>query len=151
MARRQKSGIVFTQRAFWNSGPPLAIYASEEIHMSVAKAADILGLGREQMRIIKCDNRMRMNVETLRQWIQIDLSEGLRPFCVVGSAGTVNTGAVDPLNDIADVAADFNLCVHVDGAYGAPGGLDPRKKALFAGLDRADSVSLDPHKWLYVP
>src|SRR5260370_17904684 len=119
--------------------------------MSVAKAADILGLGREQMRIIKCDNRMRMNVETLRQWIQIDLSEGLRPFCVVGSAGTVNTGAVDPLNDIADVAADFNLWFHVDGAYGAPGGLDPRKKALFVGLDRADSFSFDPHKWLYVP
>ncbi len=119
--------------------------------MSVAKAVDILGFGREQMRSIECDNRMRMNIEILRQRIQIDLSEGLRPFCVVGSAGTVNTGAVDPLNDIADVAAEFNLWFHVDGAYGAPGSLDPRKKALFAGLERADSVSLDPHKWLYVP
>ena len=151
IASRAKSGIDISGKGLWNSGAPLVIYTSEEIHMSVAKAADILGLGREQMRIIKCDNRMRMNVETLRQRIQIDLSEGLRPFCVVGSAGTVNTGAVDPLNDIADVAADFNLWFHVDGAYGAPGSLDPRKKALFAGLDRADSVSLDPHKWLYVP
>ena len=151
IASRTKSGTDISSKGLWNSGPPLTIYASEEIHMSVAKAVDILGFGREQMRIIECDNRMRMNVEILRQRIQIDLSEGLRPFCVVGSAGTVNTGAVDPLNDIADVAAEFNLWFHVDGAYGAPGSLDPRKKALFAGLERADSVSLDPHKWLYVP
>src|SRR5260370_1351653 len=151
IASRTKTGTDISRKGLWNSGPPLTIYASEEAHMSVAKAVDILGFGREQMRIIECDNRMRMNVEILRERIQIDLTEGLRPFCVVGSAGTVNTGAVDPLNDIADVAAEFNLWFHVDGAYGAPGSLDPRKKALFAGLDRADSVSLDPHKWLYVP
>jgi glutamate/tyrosine decarboxylase-like PLP-dependent enzyme len=75
----------------------------------------------------------------------------LRPFCVVGSAGTVNTGVVDPLTDIAQIATEFGLWFHVDGAYGAPGVLDEGKKDLFAGLERADSVSLDPHKWLYVP
>ncbi|HXR99715.1 MAG TPA: aminotransferase class V-fold PLP-dependent enzyme, partial [Pyrinomonadaceae bacterium] len=75
----------------------------------------------------------------------------LRPFCVVGSAGTTNTGVVDPLSDIAALAKEFDLWFHVDGAYGAPGILDEGKKHLFAGLELADSVSLDPHKWLYVP
>src|SRR6185503_9057363 len=83
--------------------------------------------------------------------IEADRSEGLRPFCVVGSAGTVNTGVVDPLAEIAAITTEFDLWFHVDGAYGAPGILDQRKKDLFAGLERADSVSLDPHKWLYVP
>jgi glutamate/tyrosine decarboxylase-like PLP-dependent enzyme len=69
----------------------------------------------------------------------------------VASAGTVNTGAIDPLAEVADVAREFGLWFHVDGAYGAPGRLDPRKQSQFAGLERADSVSLDPHKWLYVP
>lgn len=103
------------------------------------------------MRAIPCDDRQRMRIDLLREKIQADQGEGLRPFCVVGSAGTVNTGVVDPLNEIADVAAEFDLWFHVDGAYGAPGSLDERKKSLFAGLERAGSVSLDPHKWLYVP
>jgi len=90
-------------------------------------------------------------VDLLREKIAADQSEGLRPFCVVGSAGTVNTGVVDPLSEIAAVATEFDLWFHVDGAYGAPGILDERKQHLFAGLERADSVSLDPHKWLYVP
>jgi aromatic-L-amino-acid decarboxylase len=140
-----------SRQGLWNAGPPMTVYASEEVHMSIAKAADILGIGRDQVRTIACDERQRMRVDALRQSIQIDLREGLRPFCVVGSAGTVNTGVVDPLAEIADVARQFELWFHVDGAYGAPGVLDERKKHLFAGLDRADSVSLDPHKWLYVP
>ena len=119
--------------------------------MSIAKGADILGFGRDQVRVIACDERQRMRVDLLRQKIEADRRKGLRPFCVVGSAGTVNTGAVDSLLEIADVAAEFDLWFHVDGAYGAPGSLDEGKKHLFAGLERADSVSLDPHKWLYVP
>jgi glutamate/tyrosine decarboxylase-like PLP-dependent enzyme len=78
-------------------------------------------------------------------------TEGLRPFCVVASAGTVNTGAIDPLKEVAAVARDFDLWFHIDGAYGAPGILDQTKAPLFEGLELADSVSLDPHKWLYVP
>jgi glutamate/tyrosine decarboxylase-like PLP-dependent enzyme len=139
------------RQGLWNAGPPMTIYASEEVHMSIAKAADILGIGRDQVRVIACDQRQRMRVDVLRQRIEVDLREGLRPFCVVGSAGTVNTGVVDPLSEIAKVADEFELWFHVDGAYGAPGVLDERKKYLFAGLERADSVSLDPHKWLYVP
>jgi aromatic-L-amino-acid decarboxylase len=151
IASRRKSGTAIAQKGLWNSGPPMTLYASEEVHLSIAKAADILGFGRDQVRVIACDERQRMRVDLLRQRIEADLREGLRAFCVVASAGTVNTGAVDPLADIADVAREFDLWFHIDGAYGAPGVLDDRKKHLFAGLERADSVSLDPHKWLYVP
>ena len=140
-----------SRQGLWNSGPPMTVYASEEVHMSIPKAADILGFGRDQVRVVACDDRQRMRVDSLRQKIEADLREGLRPFCVVASAGTVNTGVVDPLREIANVAKEFDLWFHVDGAYGAPGVLDERKKHLFAGLERADSVSLDPHKWLYVP
>ena len=140
-----------SRQGFWNAGPPMTVYASEEVHMSIAKAADILGIGRDQVRTVACDEQQRMRVDALRESIEADLREGLRPFCVVGSAGTVNTGVVDPLAEIAKVANEFGLWFHVDGAYGAPGVLDERKKHLFAGLERADSVSLDPHKWLYVP
>src|SRR5689334_16222946 len=148
IASRQRLNV--SRQGFWNAGPPLTVYASEEVHMSVAKAADILGIGRDQVRVVACEQQ-RMRVDSLRETIEADLREGLRPFCVVGSAGTVNTGVVDPLAEIARVADEFQLWFHVDGAYGAPGVLDERKKHLFAGLERADSVSLDPHKWLYVP
>ena len=151
VASRHKLGATASREGLWNAGRPLTLYASEEVHMSVAKAADILGLGRDHVRAIPCDDQQRMLVDQLSQTIVADLHEGFRPFCVVGSAGTVNTGVVDPLSEIARVAAEFYLWFHVDGAYGAPGVLDERKKDLFAGLERADSVSLDPHKWLYVP
>ena len=87
-----------SRQGLWNSGPPMTLYASEEVHMSIAKAADILGFGRDQVRVIACDERQRMRVDLLRQKIEADRREGLRPFCVVGSAGTVNTGVVDPLD-----------------------------------------------------
>ena len=151
IAQRRKSGANTARQGLWNAGSPMTIYASEEVHMSIAKAADILGFGRDHVRVIACDDRQRIRVDELRQTIQTDLREGLRPFCVVGNAGTVNTGAVDPLGDLANIAAEFDLWFHVDGAYGAPGVLDETKKHLFAGMERADSVSLDPHKWLYVP
>lgn len=151
VARRRKLGAEASRKGLWNSGAPLIIYASEEAHMSIAKAADILGIGRDQVRVVACDDRQRMRVDSLRAGLENDLREGLRPCCVVASAGTVNTGVVDPLSEIATVASEFDLWFHVDGAYGAPGILDQRKKPLFRGLERADSVSLDPHKWLYVP
>jgi aromatic-L-amino-acid decarboxylase len=119
--------------------------------MSIAKAADVLGIGRNQVCVIESDDRFRFDVQALRRHIKSDRAKGLRPFCVVASAGTVNTGAVDPLAEIADVAKEFGLWFHVDGAYGALGALDERKRPLFDGIERADSVSLDPHKWLYLP
>lgn len=151
IASRRKTGRDVAQRGLWNAGPPMTVYASHEVHMSIPKAADILGFGRDHVRTVECDDRARMNVRALRDRIQNDLAEGLKPFCVVGNAGTVNTGAVDPLKDIAAIAREFDLWFHVDGAYGAPAALDQGRKHLFTGLDLADSVSLDPHKWLYVP
>ena len=151
IASRRKAGVEASRKGLWNAGPPMTIYASEEVHMSIPKGADILGLGRDQVRVIACDERQRMRVDRLVTRIEEDGKNGFRPFCVVASAGTVNTGVIDPLNEIADVAREFDLWFHVDGAYGAPGVLDERKTELFAGLERADSVSLDPHKWLFVP
>lgn len=151
VACRRKSGADTARKGLWNSGSPMTLYTSEEVHMSIAKAADILGFGRDQVRAVGCDDRLRLNVTALRERIESDIREGLRPFCVVASAGTVNTGAVDPLRKVAAVAREFDLWFHVDGAYGAPGVLDQAKASLFEGLELADSVSLDPHKWLYVP
>ncbi|MGW2221227.1 pyridoxal phosphate-dependent decarboxylase family protein, partial [Nonomuraea sp. NPDC001684] len=103
------------------------------------------------VRKVPVDASFRMDVGALRTMVADDLAAGLRPFCVAGSAGTVNSGAVDPLDAIADVAAEHGLWFHVDGAYGALGVLDARSAPAYAGLDRADSLALDPHKWLGVP
>jgi aromatic-L-amino-acid decarboxylase len=151
IASRRKTGADTARSGLWNSGAPLCVYASTEVHMSIPKAADILGFGRDYVRLIPCDQRLRMDVPKLRERIKQDNALGLRPFCVVASAGTVASGTVDPLSDIAAVAQEFDLWFHVDGAYGAPATLDSQTKGLFAGLELADSVSLDPHKWLYIP
>jgi aromatic-L-amino-acid/L-tryptophan decarboxylase len=123
-------------------------YASEETHFSVAKAADVLGIG---LRSVAVDGDQRIDIGALRAAIAEDRGEGLRPFCVVGSAGTVATGAVDRLDELAAVAADEGLWFHVDGAYGALAAADPGSRPLFAGMELANSLALDPHKWLYVP
>ena len=151
IAHRTKSGADVGATGLWNSRAPMTVYASDQIHMSIPKAADILGLGRTQVRLVDSDDRFRMNVESLRRSLANDLKDGMKPFCVVASGGTVNTGAVDPLADIAEVANEFDLWFHIDGAYGALAALDEKKRPLFRGIERADSVSLDPHKWLYVP
>ena len=151
IAQRNKIGCDVARTGLWKQAQPMTIYASEEIHMSIPKAADMLGFGRDQVRLVPCDERFRIDVRSLRQRLEQDRSNGMQPFCVVASAGTVNTGAVDSLTEVADIAREFEIWFHVDGAYGAPGSLDARKRQLFAGLERADSVSLDPHKWLYVP
>jgi aromatic-L-amino-acid/L-tryptophan decarboxylase len=139
------------RRGLWGVSSPMTIYASDQVHMSIQKAADVLGLGRDQVRLVKTDEQFRLDVRSLRESLDADIARGVKPFCVVGNAGTVNTGAVDPLAEIASIAARYDLWFHVDGAYGALGSLDERKRALFDGMERADSLSLDPHKWLYAP
>jgi glutamate/tyrosine decarboxylase-like PLP-dependent enzyme len=151
IASRRKTGANTARAGLWNSGAPLCVYASTEVHMSIPKAADILGFGRDYVRLVPCDHKLRMDVSQLRERIKSDVAQGLRPFCVVASAGTVGSGTVDLLLDIAAVAKEFDLWFHVDGAYGALAMLDPESMALFDGLELADSVSLDPHKWLYIP
>ncbi|HEX9919197.1 MAG TPA: aminotransferase class I/II-fold pyridoxal phosphate-dependent enzyme [Pyrinomonadaceae bacterium] len=144
-------GFDVSQRGLWHAARPATVYVSDQAHMSIAKAADILGFGREQVRVVRSDENFRLDVRRLREMIERDLSDNFRPCCVVASAGTVNTGAVDPLAPVAQVAREYDLWFHVDGAYGALAAADASKRALFAGLAEADSVALDPHKWLYTP
>jgi glutamate/tyrosine decarboxylase-like PLP-dependent enzyme len=131
--------------------PPLVLYQSGESHSCVLKAAELLGIGRRNVRTIPVNPRFAMNTAALRATIADDIGQGLRPFCVCASAGTVNTGAIDALDDIAEIAEEFGLWFHVDGAYGALGVLAEQNRAAYAGLERADSLALDPHKWLGVP
>jgi len=130
---------------------PLVVYVSEEVHNCVDKAVDLLGIGWKQLRKIPTDERYRMRVDLLKQAIAEDRRAGRKPAIVVGNAGTVNTGAIDPLDELADLCAAEGLWFHADGAYGAMATISPRLKPLFKGLERADSVAADPHKWLYVP
>jgi aromatic-L-amino-acid decarboxylase len=152
VAHRAHSYVDVSHAGLWNAGAPQTVYASDQVHHSIPKAADVLGLGRDQVRVVKRDERLRLDVRDLRERLESDQRGGLcRPFCVVASAGTVNTGAVDPLLEIARVAQEYGLWFHVDGAYGALASLDQSKRALFEGMEQADSLSLDAHKWLYAP
>jgi len=133
------------------AGSPLLIYASKETHTWIQKATDITGLGTDAIRWIGVDKRQRMDLAALEVQYKRDLEEGYRPFLVVGSAGTVSTGAVDPLPDLAAFCQSRNLWFHVDGAYGAFAAGIKEAPADLMGLTAADSVAVDPHKWLYAP
>ena len=126
----------------------LVAYLSEECHFSVAKAAAALGLS---VRRLPVDSAWRLDVAALRDAVAADARAGLTPLCVVASAGTTATGTVDRLDDVADVAAEHELWFHVDGAYGAPAAAVPAQREQFRGMERADSLAVDAHKWLYVP
>ena len=125
------------------------VYASEQVHMSIPKAVALLGIGRNHLRLIPCDGEFRIRVDALRAAIADDAKQGLTPIAIVGSAGSVATGGIDPLADLAQIARKYRAWFHVDGAYGALAALTQPEK--FAGLNEADSLSLDPHKWLYQP
>jgi aromatic-L-amino-acid/L-tryptophan decarboxylase len=125
------------------------VYTSSEGHMSIAKAVALLGLGRCNLRLIPVDKRFRMDVAVLESSIAEDRAAGRTPLAIVASAGTVSTGAIDPLEAIAAVCRSHEIWLHVDGAYGAPAALVAAEK--FRGLSEADSLSLDLHKWLYQP
>jgi len=129
--------------------PQGVVYASEEIHMSIPKSIALLGIGRQNLRLIAADEKFRLIPAELEQVIQRDKAEGKIPIAVVASAGSVNTGAIDPLPETAAIARRHGLWMHIDGAYGALAAIASPEK--FAGMDLADSLSLDPHKWLYQP
>ena len=128
---------------------PGTIYASDQVHMSIPKAVALLGIGRDNLRLIPCDSEFRIQLDALRDSIANDAKRGLTPIAVVGSAGTVATGSIDPLVELAQIAHEYRAWLHIDGAYGALAALAQPDK--FAGLNQADSISLDPHKWLYQP
>jgi aromatic-L-amino-acid/L-tryptophan decarboxylase len=130
---------------------PLRIYASLETHTWLQKAADLAGLGTDAIRWISTDDGLRMEVDALRSAIERDRSSGHQPMMVVGTAGSVSTGAMDPLVEISEICHDSGLWFHVDGAYGAFAAALPDAPADLRALALADSVAMDPHKWLYSP
>jgi glutamate/tyrosine decarboxylase-like PLP-dependent enzyme len=128
---------------------PAIVYASTEVHMSMPKAIAMLGLGRNNIRYIPVDATFRMDVQALAKAVEEDRRAGKKAIAVIANAGTVNTGAIDDLQSISTIASGHDLWFHIDGAYGALAALaEPQK---FRGIELADSVSLDPHKWLYQP
>jgi aromatic-L-amino-acid/L-tryptophan decarboxylase len=134
-----------------DGAPRLRVYASAETHTWIQKATDLSGLGTDAIRWIATDSRLRMDMDALRAAIDQDVAAGDRPIMVVGTAGSVSTGVVDPLDAIADLCAERGLWFHVDGAYGGFAAAVPELADIFAGMTRADSIAIDPHKWLYAP
>jgi aromatic-L-amino-acid decarboxylase len=152
VARQSKAGFDVRERGLQGNGlPTLVVYASTEAHSSIRKAVELMGLGTRQLRAIPVDTEFRIDLSALREAIDRDRAAGRRPICVVGSAGTVNTGATDDLRALAAICREENLWFHVDGAFGALVVLAPELKPIVAGLEEADSVAFDLHKWGYLP
>ena len=141
-ARRQRCGDDFSKAI---------IYMSDQAHSSNIKAIRVLGFKKEQVRVIPTDIEFKMAVNKLKNAIAKDQLEGMQPFCIIATAGTTNTGTVDPLNEIAQICKTEKLWFHIDGAYGAAAILSKKGGQLLKGIERADSLTLDPHKWLYQP
>ena len=133
------------------TGRHLRVYTSSETHTWTQKAMDLFGLGTDSIRWISTDQRQRLDLTVLRQRIREDLAQGDQPFLVVGTAGSVSTGAIDPLPELAAICREYEMWFHVDGAYGAFAGVLPDVSSDLGGLTEADSIALDPHKWLYAP
>ncbi len=132
-------------------GVHATMYCSVEAHYSLTRAAELLGIGLDNVRAIPIDARRRMRVDDLADAIDADVAIGITPIAVVATAGTTLTGAVDPIGAIADVCAERGVWLHVDGAYGLPAASAPTSAPMFEGLDRVDSLSVDAHKWMFVP
>jgi aromatic-L-amino-acid decarboxylase len=139
------------ERGVRRAAGDLVIYASEQCHYSIDKSADILGLGREALRKIPTDERFHISLDALQDAIAADRAAGLLPCCIVGVAGTTSTGVVDPLDALAQIARENRCWFHVDAAYGGPLAFSPRHKDKLRGIELADSITFDPHKWMFVP
>ena len=150
VARKQKAPFD-ADSVGMRGGPRLTVYTSQEVHASVDKAMMILGMGRDQLRKIAVRDDFTIDLEALEKQVSEDRNFGYHPICVVGVAGTTNTGAVDPLSALAEFCQAQGLWFHVDAAYGGPAASTKAAGKLFRGLEQADSLVVNPHKWLYVP
>jgi aromatic-L-amino-acid decarboxylase len=151
VARHARAGVDVRRQGLQGGQPRLTVYCSTETHGWVQKGVELLGIGTDWLRRIPVDAQFRMQVPALREAVAADRAAGHRPLCVVGSAGTVNTGAIDDLQALADFCQEQGLWFHVDGAFGALARLSPTLAPLLAGLERADSLAFDLHKWMYLP
>jgi glutamate/tyrosine decarboxylase-like PLP-dependent enzyme len=152
VARGEKAGFDVREHGLQGfSGPRLVLYGSGETHGWCRKAAELLGLGNSAYRRVAVGAYYRMDVPALRTLIQSDRREGMRPFCVVGNAGTINTGATDDLRALAAVCKEQGLWFHVDGAFGALARLSEKLRGVVEGIEEADSLTFDLHKWMYLP
>lgn len=151
VARNAKAGVDVRERGVGAIPKPLRFYASDQVHSCHRKAMEALGLGNRALRRVSTDADLRIDVDALKTAIAEDRAAGFKPACIIGTAGTVNTGAIDDLRALAVLAAEEDLWFHVDGCIGALSALAPENRSLVAGIERAHSVALDPHKWLHAP
>ncbi len=151
VARNVKSGFDVREEGVAASPSLLTTYGSVEMHSSIQKGIELMGLGNRSLRQIEVDANFRINTAALRRTIEADIKAGMKPICLVGNAGTVNTGAIDPLDELAAIAAQYGMWYHVDGAFGALAYLSPDLRGELAGMEKADSLAFDLHKWVYVP
>lgn len=152
VARQAKAGFNIRELGLQgNEQPKLMMYGSTETHGWAQKAAELMGLGNQAFRRVAVDRELRINLNSLQQAVDEDRRAGHRPFCVIGNAGTVNTGAIDDLAALAHFCREQDLWFHVDGAFGALARIVPSLASLVAGIEQADSIAFDLHKWIYLP
>lgn len=151
VARNAKAGVDVRELGVSAIDKPLRFYGSDQLHSCHRKAIEALGLGHRALRRIPTDAEMRIDLAALRQAIAEDRAMGFRPACVIGTAGTVNTGAIDDLQGLARLAKEEDLWFHVDGCVGALIAIAPKNAYRVSGIESADSIALDPHKWLHAP
>jgi aromatic-L-amino-acid decarboxylase len=151
LAAAREAGVPDASEHGLGAAPPCAIYCSEQAHSSIDKAVQTLGFGRAAVRRVRTDPAFRMDAGALAETIEADVAAGVHPVCVVATVGSTATGSVDPVDSIADVAAEHGLWLHVDAAYGGAAAALPELRDQFLGWERAHSVVLNPHKWLFTP
>ena len=151
VARNTKAGFDLRKNGLQSIPNPLVLYASTETHSCIKKAVQLMGLGDEALRMIPVNAEYQIDLSALGKAITADREAGLQPFCIVGNAGTVNTGAIDDLHSLADICQKEDLWFHVDGAFGSLAALSPSLRPRLKGMERADSLALDLHKWMYMP
>jgi aromatic-L-amino-acid decarboxylase len=152
-AAREAIGLQVREKGLAGRGglPRLRAYCSEEAHSSIEKAAIVLGLGQDGIRKIPTDEAFRMDIHALETAVKSDLDEGIRPVCVIATIGTTSTTSVDPVNEIAQLCKKYGIWLHVDAAYGGAAAILPEMRTHFVGWDNADSIIINPHKWLFTP
>jgi len=151
VARNSKAGFDLRKAGLHGTQKEMILYASKEAHSSLQKAVELLGLGSDSMRRVPVNDAMQIDIHELRKTIKNDRKQGCLPFCVIGAAGTTNTGAIDDLNALADICQEEDLWYHIDGAFGAWAAIAPKSNPLVDGMERADSLAFDLHKWMYLP